>query len=131
LLSVAAIALFLGLSTQCDPAQAKREATSKAAELRAAASQQAHDAKKKVEPMVETGMQAARYAAEQARAKAVEVKDAAVQRAGELKQAATQKAEEIRQSAQPYIDEAKSATTQAVEKVREAATQAAERARGN
>ena len=92
-----------------DVDKAKREATSKAVEVRDATTQKAAEVKEKVEPYIEKGVEKAR----------------------ELKTAATQKAADLKEDAQPYIDKAKSATTRAVEKVKDATTQAVDKIRGD
>ncbi len=95
----------LPLATGCDPAareKAKREATSKAAEVRVATTQKVEEIKETVEPYVD-------------RAKA------ATTRAYET---GKRKAGELVEEARPYVQKAKTATTQAVEKVREATTRA-------
>lgn len=96
------------LAVGCDPAareKAKREATSKAAEVRVATSQKVEQIKETVEPYVD-------------RAKA------ATTRAYET---GKRKAGELVEEARPYVQRAKTATTQAVEKVREATSRAAGR----
>lgn len=109
--------LFIGglvgiVFSGCNPEdvdKAKREATSKAVEVRDATTQTAAEVKEKVEPYIEKGVEKARA----------------------LKSAATQKAAELKEDAQPYIDRAKAATTQAVEQVKEATTRAVEKVRGS
>lgn len=97
--------------TGCNPedvSKARREATSKAVEVKDATTQKAEEIKEQVRPYVERGVEKAR----------------------EIKAAATQKASELREEAQPYIDKAKAATTQAVEEVKQATTRAVEKVRG-
>lgn len=120
--TIAWLPIALVLMTGCDPEdvdRAKREATSKAVEVRQATTQKVEDVREKVEPYVDEAARRARQAYE-----------AGKEKAGEIKAAATQKAEEIRERVGPYVDKAKAATTQVVESVKEATTQAVDRLRG-
>lgn len=118
--AAAAAAAFL--ASGCDPEdvdRAKREATSKAVEVREATTQKAEEIRERVEPYVD-----------RARAAATQAYETGREKAGQIRAAATQKAEEIRERIEPYVEKAKSATTQAVEEVKEATTQTVDRLRG-
>lgn len=95
----------------CDPAareNAKRQATSKAAEARDATTQKVEEIKETVEPYIDRARSATTLAYEKGK----------------------QKAGELVEDARPYVEKARTATTQAAEKVKTAATQAVEKVRG-
>lgn len=116
------VCVLLVVSTGCDPEdaeRARREATSRAAEVKAATTQKVDELSDRVEPYVERGKQKARQVYEGGKAKAEELTDAAVEKAGEIKEAVVERAGEIRAATTQKAEEIRAATTQKVEEIRE------------